>query len=66
MHPSLYTIDIGKFPLFTDPSPGYHGLKFWEVFGGEKVCISCVLTYSKRLSEVVISDKLLCAPPLQY
>jgi O-acetylhomoserine/O-acetylserine sulfhydrylase len=23
----------GKFPLFTNPSEGYHGLKFWEVFG---------------------------------
>jgi len=23
----------GKFPMFTEPSPGYHGLKFWEVFG---------------------------------
>jgi O-acetylhomoserine (thiol)-lyase len=23
----------GKHPLFTEPSPGYHGLKFWEVFG---------------------------------
>jgi O-acetylhomoserine (thiol)-lyase len=23
----------GKFPLFTDPSPSYHGLNFWEVFG---------------------------------
>ncbi len=23
----------GKFPSFTQPSPGYHGLKFWEVFG---------------------------------
>jgi len=23
----------GNFPIFTDPSPGYHGLKFWEVFG---------------------------------
>ncbi|WP_298621580.1 O-acetylhomoserine aminocarboxypropyltransferase/cysteine synthase family protein [uncultured Zoogloea sp.] len=22
----------GKFPLFTDPAPGYHGLNFWEVF----------------------------------
>ncbi len=25
----------GKFPIFTDPSPGYHGLRFWEVFGSE-------------------------------
>ena len=23
----------GKFPQFTDPSPAYHGLKFWETFG---------------------------------
>lgn len=23
----------GKFPIFTEPSPGYHGLKFWETFG---------------------------------
>jgi OAH/OAS sulfhydrylase len=23
----------GKFPLFTDPAPGYHGLNFWDVFG---------------------------------
>jgi O-acetylhomoserine (thiol)-lyase len=23
----------GKHPLMTEPSPGYHGLRFWEVFG---------------------------------
>lgn len=23
----------GKFPLFTQPAPGYHGLNFWDVFG---------------------------------
>jgi O-acetylhomoserine (thiol)-lyase len=23
----------GKFPHFTDPSPAYHGLKFWDTFG---------------------------------
>ena len=23
----------GSFPLFTEPSPGYHGLNFWETFG---------------------------------
>ncbi|MCL4509500.1 MAG: O-acetylhomoserine aminocarboxypropyltransferase/cysteine synthase [Bacteroidetes bacterium] len=23
----------GKFPVFTEPSPGYHGLKFYDVFG---------------------------------
>lgn len=28
-----YNWGNGKFPQFTDPSQGYHGLKFWEVFG---------------------------------
>ncbi|MCE1199328.1 MAG: O-acetylhomoserine aminocarboxypropyltransferase/cysteine synthase [Marinilabiliales bacterium] len=23
----------GKYPQFTEPSEGYHGLKFWEIFG---------------------------------
>ena len=23
----------GKYPRFTEPSEGYHGLKFWDVFG---------------------------------
>lgn len=25
----------GKYPCFSEPSPGYHGLNFWEVFGPE-------------------------------
>lgn len=25
--------DNGHFPLFTTPSPAYHGLNFWETFG---------------------------------
>lgn len=25
----------GKFPIFTKPSPAYHGLNFWETFGTE-------------------------------
>jgi O-acetylhomoserine/O-acetylserine sulfhydrylase len=25
----------GKFPQFTEPSEGYHGMKFWDVFGSE-------------------------------
>jgi len=23
----------GKFPMFTQPSEGYHGMKFWDIFG---------------------------------
>jgi len=25
----------GKFPQFSEPSEGYHGLKFWDAFGAE-------------------------------
>ena len=25
----------GKFPMFSEPSEGYHGLNFWETFGSE-------------------------------
>lgn len=25
----------GNFPLFTEPSPSYHGLEFWKTFGPE-------------------------------
>jgi len=25
--------DNGRFPSFTEPSPSYHGLNFWETFG---------------------------------
>ncbi|MEO6915212.1 MAG: O-acetylhomoserine aminocarboxypropyltransferase/cysteine synthase [Chitinophagaceae bacterium] len=28
-----YNWNNGKFPQFTEPSEGYHGLKFWDVFG---------------------------------
>ena len=29
--------DNGRFPEFTSPSPGYHGLNFWEAFGPDGV-----------------------------
>lgn len=28
-----YNWNNGKFPQFSEPSEGYHGLKFWDVFG---------------------------------
>ncbi len=31
----LFPWNNGNFPIFTEPSPGYHGLKFWDVFGSE-------------------------------
>lgn len=28
-----YNWGNGRFPQFTEPSEGYHGLKFWDIFG---------------------------------
>lgn len=30
-----YNWGNGKFPQFSEPSEGYHGLNFWEVFGSQ-------------------------------
>ncbi len=30
-----YNWGNGKYPQFTEPSEGYHGLKFWETFGSD-------------------------------
>lgn len=30
-----YNWGNGKFPQFTEPSEGYHGLKFWDTFGSD-------------------------------
>nr|NQU93613.1 O-acetylhomoserine aminocarboxypropyltransferase/cysteine synthase [Bacteroidota bacterium] len=30
-----YNWGNGKFPQFTEPSEGYHGLRFWEAFGSD-------------------------------
>ncbi|CAG8575721.1 1524_t:CDS:2 [Funneliformis mosseae] len=33
----------GKFPMFTSPSPGYHGTIFWEMFGNMSFIIKARL-----------------------
>ncbi len=32
----------GKFPKYTEPSEGYHGMKFWEKFGNIAFTIRCI------------------------
>ncbi len=33
--------DSGRFPDFVSPSASYHGLNFWEAFGGKTFIIKC-------------------------
>lgn len=30
-----FSWDNDRFPIFTEPSPGYHGMNFWEAFGAK-------------------------------
>lgn len=39
----------GKFPLFTDPAPGYHGLNFWEAFGPDSAFGNIALAIRARV-----------------
>lgn len=45
----------GKFPDFTEPSDGYHGLKFWETFGK--------LAFTFRLKTESLRDIGACQSP---
>jgi hypothetical protein len=45
----------GKFPDFTEPSAGYHGLKFWDTFGK--------LSFTFRLKTESLRDIGACQSP---
>lgn len=40
----------GKYPEFTEPDPGYHGLKYWETFGNFPGLGNMAFTFKIRLS----------------
>jgi len=46
--------DNGKFPGMTEPSPGYHGVKFYETFGDfgftMRCRMECLRVYGASLS----------------
>jgi O-acetylhomoserine (thiol)-lyase len=42
--------DNGNFPEFTDPDPGYHGLKYWETFGNFPGFGNVAFVFKIRLS----------------
>lgn len=45
----------GKFPEFTEPSEGYHGLRFWETFGA--------LSFTYRVKTEALRDIGACLNP---
>ncbi len=51
----------GKFPGFTDPDPGYHGLKFWETFGNFPGLGNVAVVFKLRLQ--ILRDLGACLSP---
>ena len=52
----------GKFPVFTEPSPGYHGLKFWEAFGPDGV-LGANVAFAIRARVEGLRDLGMCQNP---
>ena len=52
----------GRFPWFTEPSAGYHGLKFWEVFGPDGP-FKVNMAFAIRLRVEVLRDFGACQNP---
>ncbi len=52
----------GKFPQFTEPSPGYHGLKFWDTFGPTGV-LKANVAFAIRCRVEGLRDLGMCQSP---
>ncbi|CAD6936187.1 unnamed protein product [Tilletia caries] len=46
----------GRFPQFTEPSDGYHGLKFWETFGAVTFAIYTAKQHVVYIRVVLLRD----------
>jgi len=53
----------GRFPCFTEPSPGYHGLRYWDTFGeGNPLGLpNCALILKARVEG--LRDLGMCQSP---
>ncbi|CAK4102116.1 unnamed protein product [Aphanomyces euteiches] len=52
----------GKFPMMSEPSPGYHGLNFWTTFGPGGV-VGANITFAIRLRVESLRDFGACLSP---
>ena len=43
----------GKFPKFSEPSKGYHGLVFWEKFGNMAFAVRCRVEVMRDMGAVI-------------
>ena len=53
----------GKFPEITEPDPAYHGVNFWESFGGHDEAVAPGLAYVLKIRTGLLRDIGACLSP---
>ena len=46
----------GKFPEITEPDPAYHGVNFWDAFGGHEGAVAPGLAYVLKIRTGLLRD----------
>eukprot|EP00730_Choanoeca_flexa_P004558 TRINITY_DN11735_c1_g2_i2.p2 TRINITY_DN11735_c1_g2~~TRINITY_DN11735_c1_g2_i2.p2 ORF type:complete len:436 (+),score=132.23 TRINITY_DN11735_c1_g2_i2:3466-4773(+) len=52
----------GRYPMFTEPAPGYHGMDFWKVFGPDGV-VGANVAFAIRMRVEGLRDLGACQAP---
>jgi O-acetylhomoserine (thiol)-lyase len=53
----------GKFPYITEPDPSYHGVNFWDAFGGHEGAVAPGLAFVLKIRCGVLRDTGACLSP---
>jgi len=53
----------GKFPEITEPDPAYHGVNFWDAFGGHDKAVAPGLAYVLKIRTGLLRDIGACLSP---
>lgn len=53
----------GKFPEITEPDPSYHGVNFWDAFGGHAQAVAPGLAFVLKVRTGLLRDTGACLSP---
>jgi len=53
----------GRFPYITEPDPSYHGVNFWEAFGGHERAVAPGLAFVLKIRCGLLRDMGACVSP---
>jgi O-acetylhomoserine (thiol)-lyase len=53
----------GRYPEISEPDPSYHGVNFWEAFGGHKDAVAPGLAFVLKIRTGMLRDTGACLSP---